>query len=292
MKILLLGNTGQLGWELNRTMLTLGDLVALDYPQINVAEPESISEIVRTIKPTLILNATAYTDVEKAESDPGIATAINSIGPGILAEEARKINAALIHYSTDYVFDGNKGEYYNEKDEPDPLSVYGSTKLAGEKAVQEVDGSYLILRTSWVYSLRRPCFVTKVLQWARKNEVLRIVDDQTSSPTWARTLAEATAQIIAQSMGNPFDYIEDRKGLYHLSDDGYCSRFEWAKVILELDQNRHEQIVKEILPAQSSDFLSPVKRPVFSPLNCSKIKEVFSVDNPNWKVALKCAFHE
>ena len=194
MKILLLGNTGQVGWELNRTLLTLGELTALDYPQVNMADPDSIRSLVQEIKPKIIVNATAYTDVDKAESEPELAMAINGTGPGILAEEAKKIGAALIHYSTDYVFNGTKGSPYTEEDQPNPINVYGETKLAGEKTIQEVGGTYLIFRTSWVYSLRRPCFVTKVLEWAKTQEVLHIVDDQISSPTWARTLAEATAQ--------------------------------------------------------------------------------------------------
>ncbi|MDY6873992.1 MAG: dTDP-4-dehydrorhamnose reductase, partial [Chloroflexota bacterium] len=202
-KILLLGNTGQVGWELHRSLLTLGELVALDYPEIDMADPDNIRKTVRAVKPGLIINATAYTDVDKAESEPELAMAINGTGPGILAEEAKRLDAALIHYSTDYVFDGAKGAPYTEEDEPNPINVYGETKLAGERTVQAVDGAYLIFRTSWVYSLRRPCFVTKVLKWAREQETLRIVDDQISSPTWARTLAEATAQVIAKGRGEP-----------------------------------------------------------------------------------------
>jgi len=289
-KILLLGNTGQLGWELNRTMLTMGDLVALDYPQIDMADPDSITAIMRDVKPTLILNATAYTDVDKAETNPKLAVAINSTGPGILAEEARKIKAALIHYSTDYVFDGTKGEPYTEEDEPNPLSVYGATKFAGEKAVQEVEGIYLIFRTSWVYSLRRPCFVTKVLQWARQNEELRIVDDQISSPTWARTLAEATTQVVAQGKNELRDYINEKKGLYHLTDNGFCSRFDFAKKVIELDPLNDEHSVKVILPAKSSDFDTQAKRPAKSRLSCSKFQKNFSLIPHDWDDVLFLAF--
>ena len=219
-KILLLGNTGQVGWELNRSLMTLGELVAVDYPEINMADPNNIREMVGKVKPNLIVNATAYTDVDKAESEPELAMAINGTGPGILAEEAKRLGAALIHYSTDYVFDGTKGEPYTEEDPTNPINVYGVTKLAGERAIQETGSAYLIFRTSWVYSLRRPCFVTKVLKWARENETLRIVDDQISSPTWARTLAEATAQVIAQGRGEPSDYIKEKSGIYHLAGGG------------------------------------------------------------------------
>jgi dTDP-4-dehydrorhamnose reductase len=286
MKILLLGNTGQLGWELNRTLLTLGDLVAMDYPQIDMANPDNIRSLVRTHQPDLIVNATAYTDVDKAESEPELAMAINGTGPGILAKEARRLNGALIHYSTDYVFDGTKGEPYTEEDQPNPINVYGETKLAGEKAVQAVGGAYLIFRTSWVYSLRRPCFVTKVLQWAREQETLRIVDDQISSPTWARTLAEATAQIIAQGRGTPVDYVQEKSGLYHLAGGGSCSRYEWAKAILEMDPQKNEQIISAIKKAKSEEFNTLAQRPLTSILHCGKITKIFYISTPLWKTVL------
>lgn len=290
MKILLLGNTGQLGWELNRALLTLGDLVALDYPQINMADPDNIRSIVREHEPGLIVNATAYTDVEKAENQPDLAMAINGKGPGILAEEAKRLGGGLIHYSTDYIFDGKKGAPYIEEDMPNPLSVYGATKLVGEKAVQDVNGSYFIFRTSWVYSLRRPCFVTKVLNWARENEMLRIVDDQISSPTWARTLAEATGQVLGQGIRYLPDFITEHKGLYHLCDSGYCSRLEWAQKVIALDPKKHEHRVITILPAKSGDFNSQAERPAMSGMSCRKFQEKFSLITPDWEKALSVAF--
>ena len=286
MKILLLGNTGQLGWELNRTLLTLGELTALDYPQINMADPGSLKTIIREHKPNLIINATAYTDVDKAESEPEKAMAINATSPGVLAEEALKSGAALIHYSTDYVFDGNKGTAYTEEDEPNPINMYGLSKLRGEQAIQQVGGAYLILRTAWVYSMRRPCFVTKVLEWARTQNVLRIVDDQISSPTWARMLAEDTAQVIAKGRGEPVDYIKEKAGLYHLAGGGQCSRYEWAKAILELDKKHKEQIVEKILLALTSDFPTSAQRPLFSGLDCSKFEQTFGLHLPTWEAAL------
>jgi dTDP-4-dehydrorhamnose reductase len=290
MNILLLGNTGQLGWELHRTLLTLGDLVTLDYPEIDMADPKSIRTVVRKYQPNLIVNATAYTDVDKAESEPELAMAINGIGPGILAEEIQSLGGALIHYSTDYVFDGTKGVAYTEEDKPNPLNVYGKTKLAGEQAVQAVGGAYLIFRTSWVYSLRRPCFVTKVLEWAHKNETLRIVDDQVSSPTWARSLAEATAQVIAQGIGEPIPYIEAKTGLYHLSGNGSCSRFEWAVAILKLDPRKQDQITTQIFPAKGKDFKTPAKRPGYSGLDLYKFQNTFNLIPPNWKQDLLLSF--
>ncbi len=288
-KILLLGNTGQVGWELHRSLLTLGELVALDYPEIDMADTDSIRNVVREHQPNLIVNATAYTDVDKAESEPELAMAINGTGPGILAEEAQRLNGALIHYSTDYVFDGTKGEPYTEEDEPNPINIYGETKLAGEKAVQEIGGAYLIFRTSWVYSLRRSCFVTKVLQWAREQETLHIVDDQISSPTWSRTLAEATAQIIAQGRGKPVEHIQENKGLYHLAGGGSCSRYEWALAILQADQHKEKQIERNVFPTTSEDFITPAKRPEKTALFCSNIKEAFFICPTNWKTILSSA---
>jgi dTDP-4-dehydrorhamnose reductase len=201
----------------------------------------------------------------------------------VLAEEAKRLGAALIHYSTDYVFDGTKGEPYTEEDEPNPINVYGKTKLAGEQAIETIGGAYLIFRTSWVYSLRRPCFVTKVLQWARENETLRIVDDQISSPTWARTLAEATEQVIAQGRGEPVEYIREKSGLYHLAGGGSCSRYEWAKAILELDPHKEEQVVSELMPAKSEEFQTPAERSLESVLDCGKFEWVFGLRPPEWR---------
>jgi len=291
-RILLLGNTGQLGWELNRTLLTLGEVTALDYPQINMADPNNICAVVRESKPNILVNATAYTNVDQAERETNLAKAINTIGPGFLAAEAAQLGAALIHYSTDYVFDGRKGAPYTEDDQPLPLSVYGETKLAGENAVKERSEAYLIFRTSWVYSLRRPSFVMKVLQWARQHETLRIVDDQISSPTWARTLAEATTQIIAQGRSDPVGYIQEKQGVYHLTDGGVCSRYEWARAIIELDPKKEEQTVKEILPAKSEDFPTPAERPLNSTLDLNKTKSVFYLQLPAWNKTLFLALHE
>jgi dTDP-4-dehydrorhamnose reductase len=280
LKILLFGNTGQLGWELNRTLLTLGELVALDYPQINMADPGSLKPIIRAYKPNLIINATAYTDVDKAESEPEKAMMINGTSPGVLAEEALKSGAAFIHYSTDYVFDGNKGKAYTEEDEPNPINIYGLSKLHGEQALQQVGGAFLILRTAWVYSMRRPCFVTKVLEWARTQKVLRIVDDQISSPTWARMLAEATAQLIAQGRGDPVGYFTEKAGLYHLAGGGSCSRYEWAKEIIKLAGLAEEVTVQ---PAMSHEFPVPAKRPHFSEINSDSFKRSFNIQLLDWK---------
>ncbi len=285
MKILLLGNTGQLGWELQRCLPPLGDVHGLDYPQIDLANPETLREVIRAYKPDTIVNSTAYTAVDVAESKSDLAYAINAKASAVMAEEAKALNATLIHYSTDYVFDGAKGSTYVETDATNPLNVYGASKLAGEQAIQSVAGSYLIFRTAWVYSLRRDSFVTKTLQWARQNETLRLVDDQISNPTWARMLAETTAQVLARGG----DYIRERAGLYHLAGDGFASRLEWARLVLELDPNRHEQMVKEILPAPTSDFPTPATRPLFSALNCDRFTSTFGLRLPSWESTLRMA---
>ena len=287
--LLLLGKFGQLGWELHRTLAPLGDLVALDYPEINLVQINSLDEIIRGLNPDVIINATAYTAVDQAEKEVETAMAINAHAPRRLAELALENEAALIHYSTDYVFDGLKGSPYLESDQPNPLGMYGESKLAGELAIEEIDCAHLIFRTSWVYSIRRDSFVTKVLSWARTNPELRIVDDQVSNPTWCRMLAEATAMLVAKTGKNPAGWINERRGLYHLAGDGYASRLEWAKLILEIDPNPDQQVSRKLLPAKTSDYPTPAKRPLFSALNCDKFSDTFSFRLPEWQEALKLA---
>jgi len=257
-----------------------------------MADAASIRKTVQEHRPEVIVNATAYTAVDKAESEPELAEAINGTGPGVLAEEARKLKAVLVHYSTDYVFDGTKGAPYVETDLPHPLNVYGESKLAGEQAIQSVDGAYLILRTAWVYSLRRDSFVSKVLGWARKNETLRVVDDQISNPTWARMLAEISALLIARAGVDFLPWLAERKGLYHLAGDGFASRFEWAKDILKLDPKTEEQVTKELVPAATVEFPTPAKRPLFSAVDCTKFKSTFGLQLPAWKQTLAIAMQK
>jgi dTDP-4-dehydrorhamnose reductase len=284
-KILLLGKNGQLGWELQRTLAPIGPLTAIDYEELDLQDFHALRRTLSELRPELIVNAAAYTNVDKAESETEKAHAINATVPGILAEEAAKLKAALIHYSTDYVFDGTKGSPYREVDEPNPLSAYGKSKLAGEKAIQAVSGVFLILRTAWVYSLRGASFVNKVLEWSRQHETLRIVDDQISNPTWARMLAEVTAQLLAKSN----ESLREHGGLYHLAGGGFTSRLEWARKILQLDPNGQEQKVKEMLPATTAAFPTPAARPLFSALDCSKFEETFGTRLPNWQLQLQLA---
>ena len=286
MHILLLGKNGQLGWELQRTLAPLGQITALDYPEIDLSEPDSIRPIVKSARPEVIVNATAYNAVDRAESEPEIAMAVNAHAPGLLAELASELQAAFVHYSTDYVFDGAKGKPYVGADAPNPLSIYGQSKLAGEQAISQVDNAYLTLRTSWVYSLRRESFVTKVLNWSRQHKVLRIVDDQVSNPTWSRMLAEISAQVLANRGENLVEWMRERRGIYHLAGDGYASRFQWAKAILHYDPRQDQQIKQEIQPALSSEFLTPARRPAFSALDCTCFTNTFGLKLPEWQNCL------
>ncbi len=288
MRIFILAKNGQLGWELCRTLAPLGEIVAVDYPKIDLQNPDAVCALMRDVRPALVVNAAAYTAVDLAETEHERARKINAIAPGLLAEECKSLGAMFVHYSTDYVFDGSKGSPYIESDSTNPLSVYGETKLEGEQLVEAAGGAYLIFRTSWVYSMRgQGGFISKVLQWSRQQETLRMVTDQVSGPTWARMLAEATAQIVARGQG----YVSDRAGLYHLAGSGFASRFEWAKKILELDPNMNEQITKEILPAKTADFPTPAVRPLFSALDCSKFESTFDMKLPDWETALRLAMH-
>lgn len=288
MRIFILAENGQLGWELCRTLAPLGEILAVDYPKIDLQNPETVCEMIRDIRPAVVVNAAAYTAVDLAETEHERARKINAVAPGVLAQECKRLGAMFLHYSTDYVFDGSKGSPYIESDSTNPLSVYGESKLEGEQLVQAAGGAYLIFRTSWVYSMRgQGGFISKVLQWSRQQETLRMVTDQVSNPTWARMLAEATAQIVARG----HDYVTEHSGLYHLAGSGFASRFEWAKKILELDPNRQEQITKEILPAITADFPTPAERPLFSALDCSKFETTFDMKLPDWETALRLAMH-
>jgi len=288
-KILLLGNTGQLGWELERSLATLGELRAIDYPELNLVDLNGTSQLIRDFKPNLIVNATAYTAVDRAESERELALAINAHGPALLAEEANVLGATLVHYSTDYVFDGNKGEPYVETDQPAPLGVYAESKLAGERAVQNAGGSYLIFRTSWVYSLRRDSFVTKVLKWSRQQRTLKLVSDQISNPTWSRMLAEVTGQLVAMAGKDLAGWVTERSGLYHLAGWGYASRLEWGKEILSLDVKKAEQVAEEVIPTLTNEFPTPATRPLFSALNCDRFEHTFGLRLPSWQQALRMA---
>jgi dTDP-4-dehydrorhamnose reductase len=289
MKIVLFGKQGQLGWEFQRTLPVLGDVTPLGREQVDFCEPDAIQRTLKESKPDLIINASAYTDVDGAESEAEAAMKVNALAPGIVAEMARNLGAVLIHYSTDYVFDGKRNSPYKENDPTNPLNVYGKSKLIGEENVQQAGDAYLILRTSWVYSLRGNNFVNKVLGWARNNSLLRIVDDQIGNPTWARMLAETTNLLLAQNSINLYETIRERRGVYHLAGHGYTSRYQWAKQILVNDPEPSEQVVKTLQPARSEEFSTSATRPLFSALDCTRFERTFGLRLPSWEGALKLA---
>ena len=285
MKILLFGAMGQLGTELQLSVAPLGEVDPYDIHNLDLENTKDVRETIRMVRPDVIVNASAYTAVDQAETEPDKAFKVNGHIPGLFAEEAFRLNAFLIHYSTDYVFDGTKGVPYLETDYTNPLSIYGKSKLAGEEAIKAGSADYVILRTSWVYSTNRNSFVTKVLEWARRQEVLSIVSDQVSNPTWARTLALVTSRLLSRGTG----FLRERCGIYHTAGNGYASRLDWARKILELDPNKHDQLVKELLPALTSEFPTPAQRPLFSALDCSLFQSTFEITLPRWEEDLKLA---
>ena len=286
-KILLFARNGQLGFELQRTLAPLGEVIAVDYPQVDFSKPLGMRGLVREIKPDIIVNPAAYTAVDKAESERELAMAINRDAPAVLAEEAARLRIPFIHYSTDYVYDGTKGSPYVETDATHPLNVYGQSKLEGDLAVMATGAPAIILRTSWVYSMRQGGFVTKVLQWAREQEVMRVVDDQISSPTSARMLAETSALLLAKSLGHPIEWLYEKAGVYHCTGGGSCSRFEWAEKIIELDPNKEEQKVQKLERAKSTEFQVPADRPMVSVLNNGKLEQSLGLCHPDWQKGLQ-----
>jgi len=295
MKILLLGKNGQVGWELQRTLATLGEVIAFGRQELNLTDFAALQETVHAVQPQLIVNAAAYTAVDKAESEPDLAMAINGTAPGVLAEAARRWGASLIHYSTDYVFDGTKTSPYDEEDQPNPINIYGKTKLAGERAIQQVGTPHLILRTSWVYGLRGKNFLLTILRLAKEREELKIVDDQMGAPTWSRMIAEATAQIIAHcsapgSLLNPD--LREMVGIYHLTAAGQTSWHGFAKAILEASAQFPEESfsISRLLPIPTAEYPTPAARPAYSVLLSDKASKTFGLWLPGWQRQLQLAF--
>lgn len=283
MNILLTGVNGQVGWELRRTLATLGKVSAPTRSQLDLTDPGAIRSLIRSLRPNLIVNPAAHTAVEKAESEPELARAVNAIAPAIMAEEVAKLGAAMIHYSTDYVFDGNKSGAYTEDDTTHPLGVYGQTKLAGENAIRAAAIPHLILRTSWVYGLRGGNFLLTMQRLFKEREQLRIVADQYGAPTWSRMIAEATAQILAQQ---PFGQGKEAlHGTYHLSSRGRASWYQFAQAIL--DQTIQPGAKRpELIPIPSTDYPTPARRPANSVLAGDKLLRSFGLLLPDWDAAL------
>jgi dTDP-4-dehydrorhamnose reductase len=285
-KALVVGCTGQVGWELRHKLACLGPVTGVDYPQVDFTQPDSIRQAVRAAAPAVIVNAAAYTAVDKAESEPELAMAINGTAPGVLAEEAKRLGSILVHYSTDYVFDGAKQGPYVESDVPHPLNVYGRTKLAGDEAIQAVGGDYLILRTSWVYGARGNNFLLTMLRLARERAELRIVDDQIGSPTTSECIAQATAGILAQVLGPAGGGLKGRSGIYNLTCAGETTWFGFARALLTKSAASHGFTVPNLIPITTGEFPRPAKRPANSRLRCQRVEETFGVVMPDWEEAL------
>ncbi|MFO1206728.1 MAG: dTDP-4-dehydrorhamnose reductase [Burkholderiales bacterium] len=289
MRILITGANGQVGWELQRTLQTLGEVAACDRGALDLANPDAIRGKVREMRPHVIVNAGAYTAVDRAESEPDVALAVNGAAPGILAEEAKRLGALLVHYSTDYVFDGTKPGAYLESDEPNPVSVYGATKLAGEKAIAAAGGAYLIFRTSWVYGRRGKNFLLTMLRLAAEREELRVVDDQVGAPTWCRTIAEATAQVIAKLSGPEGIDVErsiELRGIYNLTAGGSVSWCGFARAIVEATRARRGGASPKVTPITTAEYPLPARRPANSVLSNAKFQRAFDLACPAWDHAL------
>jgi dTDP-4-dehydrorhamnose reductase len=284
-KILLTGSRGQVGWELARSLSTLGEVVALDSSQLDLTDADAIRRVVAEIQPRIIVNPAAHTAVDKAESEAERAYALNATAPGILAEEAEKLGALLVHYSTDYVFDGSGEQARIETDATGPLNVYGASKLAGEQAILANCRKHLIFRTSWVYGARGANFLLTMRRLMRERPELKIVADQIGAPTWCRNLADATAQVIAQVNSNFVGADKPQPwGGYHMTNAGETSWHGFAQAILELDD---PESATRLLPIPSSDYPTPARRPLNSRLNNDKLARVFGVRLPDWRLALR-----
>ncbi len=292
-----------MGRELECMLGEIAELKAFGHQELDLTQTSRIREAIRAFKPHIVLNAAAYTAVDKAEGEEPLARAINAEAPAALAEEAKKIDAALVHYSTDYVFDGRKNQAYTEEDATNPLSAYGRTKLEGEKAIQEVGGRYAIFRTEWVYGTRGKNFLVTILRLGSECEELRVVDDQVGAPTWSREIASATAQVISdewQRAGR--DLFAGRAGIYHMTAAGQTSWFEFASAIIEKARRSQKRAgwlgkatserpiaVQRILPIAAKDYPTAARRPAYSVLSNARFERTFGVKLPDWRIQLESA---
>lgn len=281
LRILISGQHGQVSQALQQSLKDLGELIVLGRDQLDLSQPPSIRPVVREIRPDLIINAAAHTAVDQAQSEPDLAFAINATSPGVFAEEAAALGIPFIHYSTDYVFDGSKDAPWNEADAPNPLGVYGASKLAGEQAIAAAGGHYLILRTSWVYSLTGRNFLLTMQRLLQEREKLSVVADQIGAPTWAGTIAQSTRQLIEHWRdGKPGAW-----GVYHLTASGETSWFGFAQAI-------GQQLIEagkpcaSLEPIASSAYPTPAVRPLNSRLDCSRLQREWGVSQPDWHDAM------
>ncbi len=303
-RILLTGKHGQVGRELEGILAGTSELRALGREELDLTRPDCVRHAVREFQPQIILNAAAYTTVDKAESEEPLARAINAEAPAVMADEAKKIGAALVHYSTDYVFDGAKNQPYTERDATNPLSAYGRTKLAGENAIRNAGGRHLIFRTEWVYATRGKNFLLTILRLAAEREELRIVSDQIGAPTWSREIARATATIVIDEWkrSSGADFWGSRSGTYHMTAGGQASWFEFASAIVEHIRHSANRppwvaatigdrplVVKRIVPIATTDYPTPARRPAYSVLSNALLTQTFGVQLPDWRIQLETA---
>ncbi|MEG4283363.1 dTDP-4-dehydrorhamnose reductase [Microcoleus sp. A006_D1] len=282
MKILLAGGSGQLAQELQPILLSVGEVISVDRTRVDLSQPETIRQAMADIQPDLVINSGAYTAVDKAESDAELAHAVNGIAPGIIAEECEKLGASLIHFSTDYVFDGSKSSAYLETDSTNPLGTYGKSKLAGEEAIRQAGNRHIIIRTAWVYGNGgKGNFVKTMLRLGKEREEIRVVADQIGSPTWTGDLATATAQII------PLLDLESF-GTYQYTNSGVCSWYDFAIAIFEeAAQLGFPLKVQRVIPITTAEYPTPAKRPAFSVLSTVKISALLGTYPPHWRQGLR-----
>lgn len=278
-RVLITGAEGQLGWELAREFVGWGEVAAFDRRSLDLSDLAAVGRCCREVRPTLILNAAAYTAVDRAESEPALAMCINGEAPGVLAEEANRLGAVLVHYSTDYVFDGSSTRPYLEDDATGPQSEYGRSKLAGEQAVAGVAKQFLIFRTSWLYGNRRQNFFLTMLRLARERDELRVVADQVGSPTWVHFVAQITRRAFAGTAAS----IDN--GIYHLSASGSTSWHGFATAILEAVADDVRRATR-VIPITTADFPTPATRPAYSVLSCAKLEAALGMHFPDWREQL------
>ena len=294
MRILLFGKNGQVGWELQRSLLPLGDLVVLDRRSTefcgDLTDLKGIAETVQKIAPHIIINAAAYTNVDKAEEEPNLASTINTEAPSILAGEAKKLNAWLVHYSTDYVFDGNNNSHKKESDPTSPLNVYGRTKRDGEELIATSGCQHLIFRTSWIYGTYGNNFIQTMLRLGKERDSLKVVNDQIGTPTGAELLTDVTAHTVRTALQHP-----EVSGLYHLTADGHTSWHAYARLIFEQAQESGFELKIQpdhLIAIPSDEFPSPAKRPHNSCLDTQKLQETFNINLPSWEIPVRRALKE
>jgi dTDP-4-dehydrorhamnose reductase len=294
LRILLTGATGQVGWELQRSLSRLGTVTAIDLAELDLTNTEAVRAFIADQRPDVLVNPAAYTAVDKAETQPDLAMAVNGVAPGVMAQAMAQLGGLMIHYSTDYVFDGTKTTPWLETDAPNPLSVYGRTKLAGEQAVQAAGGAHVILRTSWVYGRRGANFMLTMIRLAKERDELRVVADQHGAPTWCRTLAEGTAEIVERLWLDPQTRAKARalSGVYHFTNGGATTWHGFASAIVaaapELADRRHVKVT----PIATSDYPLPARRPANSLLDNGKLAATFGIHPMPWEQALQACLAE